>query len=123
MLCPKCKNPIDDTATTCEWCGAKLSVANREAAEPVFADAADVENNRREFGRPEDAAPKKDGAIGIAAFLFGIAGILLITIPPAIVMGVMGWRRGIKHRKLAIAGFVLGCIWLVLSIIAITSEL
>jgi len=21
MLCPKCKNPIDDYATVCEWCG------------------------------------------------------------------------------------------------------
>ena len=22
MLCPKCKNPIDDNSTVCEWCGA-----------------------------------------------------------------------------------------------------
>jgi ribosomal protein L7/L12 len=22
MLCPKCKNPIEDNATVCEWCGA-----------------------------------------------------------------------------------------------------
>ena len=22
MICPKCKNPIEDNTTTCEWCGA-----------------------------------------------------------------------------------------------------
>ena len=24
MKCPKCKNPIEDTATICEWCGFQI---------------------------------------------------------------------------------------------------
>ncbi|MDR3236744.1 MAG: hypothetical protein LBT48_08510 [Prevotellaceae bacterium] len=24
MNCPKCKNPIEDNATVCEWCGATI---------------------------------------------------------------------------------------------------
>ena len=24
MNCPKCKNPIDDNATVCEWCGTSF---------------------------------------------------------------------------------------------------
>jgi len=24
MLCPKCKNPIDNNAAVCEWCGANI---------------------------------------------------------------------------------------------------
>ena len=25
MNCPKCKNPIEDSATVCEWCGEKIT--------------------------------------------------------------------------------------------------
>jgi len=30
MLCPKCKNPIDDNATVCEWCGADFATEETE---------------------------------------------------------------------------------------------
>lgn len=26
MLCPKCKSPIEDNSTECEWCGAVLNI-------------------------------------------------------------------------------------------------
>jgi len=25
MNCPKCKNPIEDNAAVCEWCGAEIT--------------------------------------------------------------------------------------------------
>ena len=34
MICPKCKNPIEDSATVCEWCGVVLQTKTEK--ETVF---------------------------------------------------------------------------------------
>jgi hypothetical protein len=59
--------------------------------------------------------PQKGGGFGVAAFICGILGINLL----AIVFGVIGWQRDRKNRGLAIAGFVLGCVWILFGIIYI----
>ena len=33
MLCTKCKNPIDDHATKCEWCGMSFSIIENDRHE------------------------------------------------------------------------------------------
>jgi hypothetical protein len=87
MLCPKCKNPINDNAAVCEWCGSVTGI---------------YKNN-----------DVKSGVLGIASIVFGILGFLIVTIPPAIIIGIMGWGRGKKFRELAITGFIMGCFWLI----------
>ena len=57
--------------------------------------------------------PQKSGGFGIAAFILGILGGSLL----AIVFGAIGWQRNRRNRGLAIAGFVLGCVWLLFWII------
>jgi len=74
------------------------------------------------------------GGLGIASFVCGVVGIfsLLIafgiigwqflyaivgTSALAIVFGVMGWKPDRKYRGLAIAGFILGCVWALASLI------
>ncbi|MDR1347188.1 MAG: FHA domain-containing protein [Prevotellaceae bacterium] len=64
---------------------------------------------------PPTTHPQKGGGFGVAAFICGILGINLL----AIVFGVIGWQRDRKNRGLAIAGFVLGCVWILLGIIYI----
>jgi len=70
----------------------------------------------------------KSGNLGVTSFVCGVFGITLLTIAfglipwpfiyaivgtsvIAIVFGVMGWGRDRKNRGLAIAGFILGCVW------------
>jgi hypothetical protein len=57
--------------------------------------------------------PQQGGGFGVAALICGILGINLL----AIVFGVIGWQPDRKNRGLAIAGFVLGCIWILVCII------
>ena len=45
MLCPKCKNPIADNASACEWCGTSFAVVEektQQAEQPKMSDL-DVE--------------------------------------------------------------------------------
>ena len=49
----------------------------------------------------------KSGGFGITAFVCGILGVFFVAIP----FGVIGWNRNRNNRGLAIAGFVLGCVW------------
>jgi hypothetical protein len=62
---------------------------------------------------PPQPEPQKSGGFGIAAFICGLLGISLL----AIVFGVIGWQRDRKNRGLAIAGFVLGCVWILILLI------
>ena len=57
--------------------------------------------------------PLKGGGFGVAAFICGLLGINLL----AIVFGVIGWQHDRKNRGLAIAGFILGCAWIVIVLI------
>ena len=76
----------------------------------------------------------KNGNLGVASFVCGVAGISLLTIAfgiiaypfvyaivgtsvLAIVFGIMGWAHDRKYRGLAIAGFILGCVWALVCII------
>jgi len=38
MICPKCKNPIEDNATVCEWCGVDFTVFKNENNVEEFSD-------------------------------------------------------------------------------------
>lgn len=105
MLCPKCKNPIDAHSITCEWCGA---VINKEVYEKQYA------GNTAKTVKPVNS---NKGTFGIVALVCGILGIFLIPIPLALVFGVLGWGKKKKHRKLAVAGFVLAILWIILYII------
>ncbi|MDR0971961.1 MAG: FHA domain-containing protein [Bacteroidales bacterium] len=58
-------------------------------------------------------SPLKGGGFGIASLVLGILGIHIL----AIVFGVIGFQRDRKNRGLAIAGFVLGCVWFLIVII------
>lgn len=70
----------------------------------------------------------KSGNLGVASFVCGVSGVFLLCIAfgliawpfiyaivgtsaLAIVFGVMGWKPDRKNRGLAIAGFILGCVW------------
>ena len=57
--------------------------------------------------------PQKSGGFGIAALVCGIVGVCVVAIP----FGVIGWQRDRKNRGLAIAGFILGCVWALIGII------
>jgi hypothetical protein len=76
----------------------------------------------------------KSGNLGVTSFVCGVAGISLLTFAfgiitepfvygivgtsvLAIVFGIMGWAHDRKNRGLAIAGFILGCVWALACII------
>jgi hypothetical protein len=40
MICPKCKNPIDDATTTCEWCGAVVKTQSTTQATATTGNKA-----------------------------------------------------------------------------------
>jgi len=42
MLCSKCKNPIDDSATICEWCGSMIVVPRKDETKSYIV----VENKK-----------------------------------------------------------------------------
>ena len=77
---------------------------------------------------PQKNDTQKSGNLGIASFVCGVSGIVLVSIMVglivwpfiyvivgagalAIVFGIMGWAPDRKNRGLAIAGFILGCFW------------
>ena len=83
---------------------------------------------------PQKSGTQKSGNLGVASFVCGVSGILFLTIAfgilpspfiyaivvisaLAIVFGVMGWGHHRKNRGLAIAGFILGCVWALASLI------
>ena len=83
---------------------------------------------------PQKSGAQKSGNLGVASFVCGVSGILFLTIvfeiiaspfiyaivgasALAIVFGVMGWGLNRKNRGLAIAGFILGCVWALASLI------
>ena len=39
MNCPQCKNPIQDNATECEWCGSNLNKSNLTTNKILFFTA------------------------------------------------------------------------------------
>jgi len=82
---------------------------------------------------------QKGGGLAVASFVCGVSGILLLTVvfgligwqflyaivgasALAIVFGVMNWNPDRKNRGLAIAGFILGCVWALACIIWIIVE-
>ena len=40
MICKRCKNPVDDNATTCEWCGASIEKPKpvQQPGQPQFSE-------------------------------------------------------------------------------------
>jgi hypothetical protein len=70
--------------------------------------------DRGGYGYPQPE-PQKGGGFGVAALICGIFGFNLL----AIIFGIIGWQRDRKNRGLAIAGFILGCVWIVVCIILI----
>ena len=68
------------------------------------------------YAPPENT--KKGGGFGIAAFICGLFGINLL----AIIFGVIGWQKDRENRGLAIAGFILGCIWIVVCVILVVAS-
>jgi len=63
---------------------------------------------------PPPIQQQKSGGFGIAAFICGLLGASCLL---AIVFGIIGMQRDRKNKGLAIAGFILGCIWFVVCII------
>lgn len=84
-------------------------------------------------------ASQTGGGLAVASFVCGVAGISVLSITfgvigwqflyaivgssvLAIVFGIMSWKPGKRNRGLAIAGFILGCVWALACLIWIIVE-
>ena len=127
MICPYCRNEVNDGVKFCPSCGGDLTnvpqteqpvqqPVQQPAAQPQMAQAAPV------------AAQPKNGK-AVAAFVCGIIGALCCTYLgiPAIVCGILGIldaKNGKADKKnvwMAYAGLILGIIAIILMIVNIAT--
>ena len=93
---------------------------------------AEVDRYRTQRSYPA-AFASQGNSPAVAAFVLGIVGVLTLFLPLvglgglvcgvlAVIFGISGWRsanRGASNKGLAISGFVLGLIPLVLAIVLV----
>ncbi len=113
MYCNNCGTKNPDTSQYCSNCGKQLAPA-APPPPPVYQAAP-----------PPYAAPqRKTNGMAIAALVTGIASYVVgITSIPAIILGIVALNQIKKDptqdgKGMAIAGIVLGSVFIVLTILA-----
>ena len=46
MNCPKCKNPIEDNATICEWCGSNIKIETKNSLSDLNQELLSMSQNK-----------------------------------------------------------------------------
>lgn len=96
-VCPACGLPNDEDARFCKECRARLEGSTR--ARPN----RESRNLPPPVPQPDIEAPAKL-SLATVSLILGIFGIGI----PAIVVGILAWRRDPLSRKRATAGIILG---------------
>jgi hypothetical protein len=85
----------------------KANMRHAELVSRLFAKQAINNDEERKY------KPRNSGWEGIVAFACGVTGLFI----PAIIFGAIGMAKGKRNREWAIAGFVLGLIGFLISVL------